>query len=149
METRRVPCVGAVVVHAGRLLLVRRGQEPGRGLWSVPGGRLEPGETVAQGCAREVLEETGVRVVPGALVGTVERAAPDGSTYVIDDLDCTVADDVGTADGGLPLLRAGDDADDAAWASLDDLDALPLVPLLRETLEGWGVLDRLGPRSRE
>lgn len=141
--------MGAVVVHAGRLLLVRRGQEPGRGLWSVPGGRLEPGETVAQGCAREVLEETGVRVVPGALVGTVERAAPDGSTYVIDDLGCTVADDVETADDDLPLLRAGDDADDAAWASLDDLDALPLVPLLRETLEGWGVLDRLGPRSRE
>ncbi len=135
--------MGAVVVHAGRLLLVRRGLEPGRGLWSVPGGRLEPGETVAQGCAREVLEETGVRVVAGAHVGTVERAAPDGSTYVIDDLACTVADGVETADDGLPLLRAGDDADDAAWASLDDLDALPLVPELRETLEGWGVLDRL------
>ncbi len=138
-----MPCVGGVVVHDGRLLLVRRGREPGRGLWSVPGGRLEPGETVAEGCAREVLEETGLRVVPGALVGTVERAAPDGSTYVIDDLGCTVAPGVGLGDDGLPLLSAGDDADDATWASYDDLAALPLVPLLRETLEEWGVLGRL------
>lgn len=138
-----MPCVGGVVVHDGRLLLVRRGQEPGRGLWSVPGGRLEPGETVAEGCAREVLEETGLRVVPGALVGTVERSAPDGSTYVIDDLDCAVATGVETGDDGLPLLAAGDDADDAAWASYDDLATLPLVPLLLETLDGWGVLQRL------
>jgi 8-oxo-dGTP diphosphatase len=72
-------------------------------------------------------------------VGTVQRAAPDGSTYVIDDLDCTVAG------GGtrLPALRPGDDADDAVWASSADLDRLPLVPLLRETLDGWGVLERL------
>ncbi len=138
-----MPCVGGVVVHDGRLLLVRRGQEPGRGLWSVPGGRLEPGETVAEGCAREVLEETGLRVVPGALVGTVERAAPDDSTYVIDDLDCAVARGVELGHDGLPLLAAGDDADDAAWASYDDLATLPLVPLLLETLDGWGVLQRL------
>ena len=130
-----VPCVGAVVVHDGRLLLVRRGHEPGRGLWSVPGGRLEPGETLAEGCAREVLEETGVVVLPGAVVGRVERPAPDGSIYLIDDLDCTLA--------GAPDLVAGDDADDACWASLADLSSLPLVPLLRATLEGWGVLDRL------
>lgn len=143
MQSRRVPCVGAVVVHERRLLLVRRGQEPGRGLWSVPGGRLEPGETVAEGCVREVLEETGVRVVAGAVVGTVERPAPDGSTYVIDDLDCAVAPGAETGPDGLPALAARDDADDAVWATYDDLDALPLVPQLRETLDGWGVLDRL------
>jgi 8-oxo-dGTP diphosphatase len=142
---QRVPCVGGVVVHERRLLLVRRGQEPGRGLWSVPGGRLEPGETLAEGCLREVLEETGVRVVAGAVVGTVERPAPDGSTYVIDDLDCTVAALADVGPDGLPVLTAGDDADDATWATYDDLAALPLVPLLLEALEEWGVLDRMLP----
>lgn len=131
----RVPCVGGIVVHERRLLLVRRGREPGRGLWSVPGGRLEPGETVEAGCAREVREETGLDVVAGAVVGRVERAAPGGATYVIDDLDCTLV--------GAPDLVAGDDADDACWATYEDLATLALVPLLRETLEGWGVLDRL------
>ena len=139
----RVPCVGAVVVHEGRLLLVRRGREPGRGLWSVPGGRLEPGESLAQGCAREVLEETGLRVVPGDVVGTVERPGLHGSTYVIDDLDCRLAAGYDADADGLPVLRAGDDADDAVWASYDDLGTLPLVPLLRDTLDGWGVLGRL------
>lgn len=138
-----MPCVAAVVVHDGRLLLVRRGREPGRGLWSVPGGRLELGETLAEGCAREVLEETGVPIVPGTVLGRVERAAPDGSTYVIDDLDCAVAPSAVLDPHGLPVLVAGDDADDARWASLDDLGTLPLVALLRETLDGWAVLDRL------
>jgi 8-oxo-dGTP diphosphatase len=130
-----VPCVGAVVVHDGCLLLVRRANEPGRGLWSVPGGRLEAGEDLATGCAREVLEETGLVVAPGAVVGRVERDAPGGGIYVIDDLDCEV---VGGAD-----LVPGDDADDACWASLADLDRLPLVPQLLDTLRSWGVLDRL------
>ncbi|HET7900366.1 MAG TPA: NUDIX domain-containing protein [Candidatus Nanopelagicales bacterium] len=139
MDKRRIPCVGAVVVHDGRLLLVRRGHEPGRGLWSVPGGRVDAGETLAEACVREVREETGLDVVAGPLVGTVERAAPDGATYVIDDLDCRV--EQGTA--GVPELHPGDDAEDATWASVADLEVLELVPLLRETLDGWGVLDRL------
>ena len=65
----RVPCVGAVVVHDGQLLLVRRGQEPGKGLWSVPGGRVEAGESLAEACVREVREETGLDVVAGEVVG--------------------------------------------------------------------------------
>jgi ADP-ribose pyrophosphatase YjhB (NUDIX family) len=127
--------VGAVVVHDGRLLLVRRANEPGRGLWSVPGGRLEPGETVEEGCAREVLEETGLVVRPGAVVGRVERDAPTGGVYVIDDLECELV--------GAPDLVPGDDADDACWAGLADLDRLPLVPQLRDTLDAWSVLARL------
>lgn len=139
----RVLCVGAVVVHDGHLLLVQRGHEPGRGLWSVPGGRLEPGETLTEGCAREVLEETGLRVVPGAVLGRVERPAPGGAVYVIDDLDAVVAPDAPRDGRGLPRLSPGDDADDACWASATDLEHLPLVPLLLDTLCDWSVLDRL------
>ena len=78
----RIPCVGGIVRHGGRLLLVKRGREPARGTWSVPGGRVEAGETDEQATAREVLEETGLRVVVGELVGTVERDAPAGGVYV-------------------------------------------------------------------
>jgi len=135
MSTRRIPCVGAVLVHEGRLLLVRRGRPPGEGLWSVPGGRVEAGETVAEACGREVAEETGLRVRTGALLGTVERAAPGSGVYVIDDLDCTLD---GPADA-----RAGDDADEVRWVSRAELDSLPCVDGLLEALRGWQVLDRL------
>jgi 8-oxo-dGTP diphosphatase len=130
-----VPCVGAVVVHDRRLLLVRRGTDPGRGLWSVPGGRIEAGESPEAACAREVREETGLDVEVGPLVGRVERAGPAGSTYVIDDFSCAVK---GSADA-----TAGDDADDARWVARAELAAMPLVDLLLETLEAWGVLATL------
>ena len=130
-----MPCAGAVVVHDGRLLLVRRGTDPGRGLWSVPGGRVEVGETPAAACAREVREETGLDVEVGPRVGRVERAGPAGATYVIDDFRCAVR--------GSAAVTAGDDADDARWATGADLATMPLVDLLLETLDGWGVLDAL------
>lgn len=122
-----IPCAGAVVHDAdGRLLLVRRGREPGRGLWSVPGGRLEAGETTAVAAAREVLEETGLVVEVGRVLGVVER----GAYAITDHLATTVGGD----------LRAGDDADEARWVTAAELATLPLVPLLAETLAGWGVL---------
>ena len=130
-----MPCVGAIVVHDGRLLVVRRGREPGRGSWSVPGGRVEPGESHDEACAREVLEETGLHVDVGHVVGQVERLAPDGSTYVIDDLTCTVR--------GPDEPTAGDDADEVRWVTRAELTALPLVDLLHDTLDAWGVLSLL------
>ena len=128
----RVACAGAIVLDgAGRLLLIRRGREPGRGLWSLPGGRCEPGEDAAAAAVRETYEETGLEVTAGRLVGRVERPGPGGITYVIDDLACTVT-------GGT--LRAGDDADDARWIGAAELAALPVTEGLLEALTGWGVL---------
>lgn len=128
----QVPCVGAVVVDAaGQLLLVRRANAPGAGLWSVPGGRVEAGEDDAAAVVREVAEETGLAVAVGALVGTVARDGPGGVTYLIHDYRCTVT-------GGA--LRAGDDATEAVWAGGAALEALPTVPGLLETLEEWGVI---------
>ena len=130
---RRVPCVGAVVHdERARLLLVRRGTEPGRGLWSVPGGRVEAGETPRQAVVREVEEETGLRITPGRLVGTVERDRPGGVVYVIDDFEAYV--------DGSPPLRAGDDADEARWCTVEEVATLPCVEGLVDTLGGWGVL---------
>lgn len=130
--SRRIPCVGAVVRDGtGRIVLVLRAHPPAAGSWSLPGGRVEPGESAAAAVVREVAEETGLRVEVGRLVGTVERDAGHGATYVIDDYECTVT-------GGR--LEPGDDAADARWCTPDEVRALPTSPLLIETLEGWGLL---------
>jgi len=128
----RVPCAGAVVHDGdGRLLLIRRGREPGLGLWSLPGGRCEPGEDAAATAVRETYEETGLVVTAGRLVGRVERPGPGGVTYVIDDVACAVA-------GGS--LRAGDDAADARWVGAGELATLPVTDGLLDALTRWGVL---------
>jgi 8-oxo-dGTP diphosphatase len=122
-----IPCVGGIA-HDGhrRLLLVQRGNEPGRGQWALPGGRVEQGETDQQALVREMQEETGLSVVPGRLVGRVTRG-----NYAIADYWCTVT---------AGVLRAGDDALDARWCSAGDLFRLPLVEGLIDTLGEWQVL---------
>jgi ADP-ribose pyrophosphatase YjhB (NUDIX family) len=136
VDTRRIACVGAVVRDPlGRILLVRRGREPARGTWSVPGGRVEPGETDEQATAREVLEETGLAVEVGDLVGTVERDAPGGGVYVIRDHACRPA-----RGADLAAVRAGDDADEAGWFTEDEVRALETSPGLVAALTSWGVL---------
>lgn len=136
MDSPRVACVGGVVLDkAGSLLLVLRGNEPDKGCWSIPGGRKEPGEADAAATAREVLEETGLPVRVGALLGSAERAAPDGSVYVIRDYFCTVCDGVDASD-----VRAGDDADDAAWFRPEQVRNLRCSPGLVQALEAWKVL---------
>lgn len=127
-----IPCVGAIISDAaGRLLLIKRGHEPGKGLWSLPGGRVEAGETDEQAVAREVREETGLTVAVGQLAGAVRWAGPDGSVLDIRDYAATVT-------GGT--LAAGDDADEARWVGRAELSALPLTSGLVDALTGWGVL---------
>ncbi|MBV9160504.1 MAG: NUDIX domain-containing protein [Pseudonocardiales bacterium] len=131
---QRIRCVGAVVFDdAGRLLLIRRANEPGRGRWSVPGGRVEAGETDHQAVIREVAEETGLAVDIACPLGEVQRSAPDGAVLDIHDYSCRVT-------GGT--LRAGDDAGDACWCDAETLPSLPLVSGLIEALTHWDSLPR-------
>lgn len=126
--------MGAILFDGdGRLLLVRRGREPGAGRWAVPGGRVEPGESDEQAVRRELAEETGLLALVGDLVGRVQRTAPDGGTYDIADYACSPT-------GGR--LRAGDDTDEVRWCDRAEMDVLPLVTGLLEVLGGWGCLPR-------
>jgi ADP-ribose pyrophosphatase YjhB (NUDIX family) len=126
------PAAGAIVFDsARRLLVVRRGRPPAAGLWSVPGGKCGAGESLADACAREVAEETGLSVAVLRAVGRIERSGPAGVTYDITDFDCRLL-------GGT--LQAGDDASDARWVTRADFDTLDLVPGLVECLTQWARL---------
>ena len=117
-------------MHDGSLLLVQRGKDPGRGLWSLPGGRLEPGEHLVEGVKREVAEETGLDVEVGELLGIHE---------VVGDPHFVVLDYVATVSGDTRPVPAGDAAD-ARWVRLDEVAGLELTPRFVETLKAWGVL---------
>lgn len=134
-------CAGGIVFDDDRrLLLIRRGRPPSLGSWSIPGGRCRPGETTADACVRELAEETGLVVEVERYVGRVERDAPDGGIYEIEDFLCRVV-------GGE--LQAGDDAADARWVSAADLsgqseqsarDGMTFAPGLLDALTAWGLL---------
>jgi ADP-ribose pyrophosphatase YjhB (NUDIX family) len=126
-------CVGAVVVADGALLLVRRGRPPGAGAWSVPGGRVEAGESLPVAVERELREETGLVGRCGPLLGWAE-VVDDVHHFVI--LDFTVH----VAARGDPI--AGDDAAEVAWVPLAEVPARPLVPGLEAFLRRHGVLGR-------
>jgi ADP-ribose pyrophosphatase YjhB (NUDIX family) len=126
---RSIACVGGLAYdETGRLLLVQRANEPGRGLWSVPGGRVEAGEDDATALVREMREETGLRVTPDVLVGRVQRGR-----FAIADYRCVVVDGP---------LRAGDDALDARFVDRATMAALPLVDGLLDALTEWDALPR-------
>jgi 8-oxo-dGTP diphosphatase len=130
-----VPCVGAVVHDAaGRLLLIRRGHAPHAGLWSLPGGRIEAGESLAAAVEREIWEETGLRVRVGGAVGRIRIPAGE-VVYDVVDFACSLIDPA-----AQPV--AGDDAADVVFADAAAFDQLACTPLLAETLRSWGVLPR-------
>lgn len=127
-------CVGAIAVRDRCVLLVRRGHGPAAGQWSVPGGRVEWGETLAAAVVREVAEETGLEVLCEEFADWVERIG-DQHHYVIVDFWVTVLSD-------RPPV-AGDDAAEARWVPLEELDVLDLTAGLRDFFARIGVLDRL------
>ena len=124
-------CVGAVVVDDDRLLLVRRGHGPAAGTWSVPGGRVDRDETLAEAVLRELAEETGLDGVCDELIGWVERIDADHHFVILDFR-------VSVLDPGQPV--AGSDAAEAAWVPLDDVAALRLAEGLAEFLHEHGIL---------
>jgi 8-oxo-dGTP diphosphatase len=128
--------VGAVVVDRGRILLVRRGREPLKGSWSLPGGLIEVGESLHAALIREVEEETGLRVEPIELLELLDRIHRQGDRvrfhYVIADYLCRVT-------GGA--LQAASDADAVRWvdrAEWNSHSALILDPVTMRVIEaGW------------
>lgn len=124
--------VGAIVLHDDRILLVRRGRGVAQGAWSVPGGRVEHGELLAEATVRELAEETGLEGVCGSLVGVVERFI-DGEHHVILDHHVTLLDPNVTP-------TAGDDAAEVAWVPLIEVADWPLVDGLAEFLHDHGIL---------
>src|SRR5665213_2664370 len=136
-----IAAVGAIAVRNGALLLVRRGHAPSRGRWSLPGGRVEPGETAREALVREMAEETGLVVEVGELVGEVARPGPSGVTYRIQDFRVTLVGDnavAGSAVVGNAI--AGDDAADVAWVPLADVAKRQLSAGLLATLRRWAVI---------
>jgi ADP-ribose pyrophosphatase YjhB (NUDIX family) len=139
--------VGAVVVQDGRVLLVRRGGEPLKGHWTLPGGVLEPGETLVQGVAREVKEETGLEVEVIELIELLDRIHREGERvryhYVIADYLCRVT-------GGS--LHAASDADAVRWverAEWNSHSALVLDPVTVRVMEkGWQRAQALRTEER-
>jgi 8-oxo-dGTP diphosphatase len=112
--------------------MVRRGRGPAQGEWSVPGGRVEAGETLAEAVVRELAEETGLHGVCGDLVGWVERFGSDYH-YVILDFRVVVLDD--------DVPTAGDDAVEATWVPLAALGELRVVEGLVEFLADHGIVE--------
>jgi ADP-ribose pyrophosphatase YjhB (NUDIX family) len=125
-------CVGAVVVRDGELLMIRRGHGPAGGTWSLPGGRIEHGETAAEALVREVVEETGVDVLCGPFLGWAEIIDDEHHAVVL-DFEATALS------GDAPV--AGDDAAEAGWVPLDRVVDLRLSPGLAEFLADHQVID--------
>lgn len=120
---RPIVGVGAVIVESGRALVVRRGTEPLKGQWSIPGGVVELGETLRQAAAREAKEETGLEVEPGEVLEVVDRIMRDAEQkiqyhYVLVDFLCRRI--AGKA-------RSGADASELRWITPEELDSFPIA----------------------
>ncbi len=126
--------VGAVVLHRGRVLLVRRGQAPALGKWSLPGGLVELGETTEAAIRRELREECGCEITPVGVAGVVDRVIRDDAGrvrfhYVLVDYLAVVGSDT---------VCAGTDAAEARWVEVDEVERLDttegLVGMIRRAL---------------
>ncbi|MDH3306273.1 MAG: NUDIX hydrolase [Acidimicrobiia bacterium] len=130
---RPIPGVGVVCVADGAILLVRRGRGAGVGLWAVPGGKVEFGESLRDAARREALEETGLVVALGDVIWAGEAIGPGHPPQY----HFTLIDFAGSVEGGE--LMAGDDALEVRWVQLEEARALELTPTMHSLLEALGV----------
>ncbi len=132
--------VGAIVMQDGRALIVKRREEPGRGMWSVPGGKVELGETLRDAVAREAHEETGMIVQPGEMLAVSDAVYRDNHGriqfhYVFVDFLCRAI---------RGELRAATDAADVRWLSEVELDTTPITPTAQRVLrKAFGLANGL------
>jgi 8-oxo-dGTP diphosphatase len=128
---RPTPTCCACIVHEGRLLLIQRAQEPNKGFWSHPGGRIELGETVFQTITREVREEAGIEIEPLEVFQVYDWIIRDDDGrvrlhYLVNYVRARYL-------SGEP--RAGSDAADLRWVTATDLPSLTMHPFARQTAE--------------
>ncbi len=128
--------VGVAVLDLDRLLLVKRGRDPGRGLWAIPGGKPRFGETLRDAARREVAEETGLEVEVGEVIWVGDAIGPGDPP----EFHFALVDFLGVVVSGRPV--AADDADAVAWVPLTEVGRLPLTPTMPGLIENL-----LGRRS--
>jgi mutator protein MutT len=126
-----VAVAGVVFNTKDQVLLVRRGKEPGKGSWGIPGGVVELGERLKHAVKRELMEETGVTVDPIELITVIDRVYPDDEGrfrfhYIIVEYLCLAAD---------VIPRASDDVDRAVWVSLEEAEEYPLPSVTHEVIK--------------
>jgi 8-oxo-dGTP diphosphatase len=131
-----IPGVGAVVFREDKILTVKRGQEPSKGKWSIPGGRIELGETAYEAARREVMEECSVEVEIERVLDSVDNIIRDEDGriryhfIIIDLLARYVSGEI----------RAASDAEECRWVTPRELVKLDITPMLRDMLKRTGLI---------
>ena len=135
MTERPIPAVGAAIVDRGRLLLVKRAQDPNKGLWAIPGGKIHWGETMHVAVEREIREETGLDIEVGEAVWVGDIIGPSQPP----EWHYCVIDFIAHTTGGV--ASAASDVDELGWFTLEEARALPLTPTMPSLLD---ALERFG-----